>query len=123
MKKSLNFHISKILLFLFGLFYLVLGYSAEQSVSDLQGAVTTDGFVTNINVVLMEKDNTILDVTNVRADGTFTVDAGVLDDPTFEEVKKLYLQLERGDSKKKIRLLDYIKKMSNTVYLRAIPFP
>lgn len=123
MKKSLNFHISKILLFLFGLFYLVLGYSAEQSVSDLQGAVTTDGSVTNINVVLMEKDNTILDVTNVRADGTFTVDAGVLDDPTFEEVKKLYLQLERGDSKKKIRLLDYIKKMSNTVYLRAIPFP
>jgi len=123
MKNSLKFQISRLFLLLFVLFYLVAGYSAVQYAFNLQGSVKANGPVDKISVVLLETDGTLLDVTSVRADGTFTIDLGVLDEPTFEEVKKLDLQLERGGKKKKIRLLNYIKEMSKTVHLRPIPFP
>ncbi len=123
MKKCVNFHISKLFLLLFGLFYLVTGYSAVEYAFNLQGSVKANGPVDKISVVLLEVDGTMLDVSSVRADGTFTIDLGALDEPTYEEVKKLDLQFERGGNKKKIRLLNYIKEMSKTVYLRPIPFP
>lgn len=123
MKNNLKFQISRLYLLLFGLFYLVTGYSAVEYAFNLQGSVKANGPVDKISVVLLEADGTMLDVSNVRADGTFTIDLGVLDEPTFEEVKKLDLQLERGSNKKKVRLLNYIKDMSKTVHLRQIPFP
>lgn len=123
MKKCRKFHISKLFVLLFALFYSVSGNSAVQYAFNLKGSVKADGPVDKISVVLLESDGTILDVSSVRDDGSFIIDLGVLDEPTFEEVKKLYLQLERGDNKKKIRLLNYIKEMSKTVHLRTVPFP
>lgn len=123
LKQSILNIISHFLIALLCLFNLTVSYSAGEYAYNLQGVVKSDGDVGKINIVLIEADGTILDVGSIKADGTYAIDLGTMDEPTYVEVKKLYLKLERGENKKQVRIADYIKEMTRTVHLRPIPFP
>ena len=97
-------------------------YGIEKQASILQGRVVTSD-PANIEVFILDKDGSILDLGSLTKDGTFKLDLSVMDEPIEAEVDQLTLEIKKKTgSKRRFPLKPYIKKFDETVELKPIIF-
>lgn len=118
------FHRGVIALFIFSISFNFL-MAAEKDVDVIQGKIKTILPKKTISVFLLDKDSSILDITDIDEAGNFSVDASVLDEPIYEKVIPLHILIkDKNNREKKIRISNTIQDFSkNRIKIVDTIFP
>jgi hypothetical protein len=88
----------------------------------MKGQVVTNN-PSSIQVLITERDGSILDMTNISADGVYKLDLTIMDNPSHSEVKKLIIEVKsKSGTKRKYAVKKYLNTFGDTVLLRPIIF-
>lgn len=88
----------------------------------LRGKIVTTN-PAGVQVLITEKDGSILDMTSISSAGVYNLDLTIMDTPSKSEVKELILEVKnKTGAKRKFKLNNYLLSFGDTVLLKPIIF-
>ncbi len=110
----------RILLLALSLLAVTTVTAAELMASTLKGRIITSN-PKQVEVFITENDGSILDLGDIDQTGQFQLDISVMDEPSYAEVNKLFLEIrEKKGPKQRFAVKQYLKRFDETVELRPI---
>ena len=93
---------------------------AEKLATTLKGQIVANN-PAGLRVMVMESDDSILDMTETSAEGVYKLDLTVMDTSSQDEVKKLVVEVrDKSGKRKKFPVARYLNIFDDTVLLRPI---